>query len=109
VLGTVAANVVMTWLQLSRLRRGFNGRLELGQTTMITSRILVATALVTLLAWLLWRGLDSLLGGSFIAGVVELLIAGGVPALIYARLVLLMRIPEATQVQQLILGRVRGR
>ena len=37
VLGTVAANVVMTWLQLARLRRGFNGRLELGQTTMITS------------------------------------------------------------------------
>jgi putative peptidoglycan lipid II flippase len=109
VLGTVAANVVMTWLQLSRLRRGFNGRLELGQTTMITARILVATALVTLLAWLLWRGLDAVLGGSFFAGIVELLIAGGIPVVVYARLVLAMRIPEATQVQQLILGRLRGR
>ncbi len=109
VLGTVAANVVMTWLQLTRLRRGFNGRLELGQTGMITARILLATGLVTLLSWLLWRGLDALLGGSFFAGVVELLIAGGVPALVYARLVLAMRIPEATQVQQLILGRLRGR
>jgi putative peptidoglycan lipid II flippase len=109
VLGTVAANVVMTWLQLTRLRRGFNGRLEMGQTTMITVRILAATAIVTVLAWVLWKGLDSLLGGSFIAGIVELLIAGGLPALIYARLVLAMRIPEATQVQQLVLGRVRGR
>jgi len=109
VLGTVAANVVMTWLQLARLRRGFNGRLELGQTTMITARILVATALITVIAWLLWKGLDAALGGSFIAGVVELLIAGGIPTVIYARLVLAMRIPEATQVQQLILGRLRGR
>jgi putative peptidoglycan lipid II flippase len=109
VLGTVAANVVMTWLQLARLRRGFNGRLEMGQTTMITARILAATALVTLLAWLLWKGLDAALGGSFLAGVVELLIAGGLPALLYARLVLAMQIPEARQVQQLVLGRLRGR
>ena len=28
VIGTVVANVVMTWLQLRRLRIGFNGRLE---------------------------------------------------------------------------------
>jgi hypothetical protein len=75
---------------------------------MITSRILVATGVVTVLAWLLWKGLDAVLGGSFIAGIVELLIAGGVPAVIYARLVLAMRIPEATQVQSLIRGRLRG-
>ena len=36
VIGTVVANIVMTCLQLARLRRGFNGRLELGQTMMIT-------------------------------------------------------------------------
>ena len=47
VIGTVVANIVMTYLQLARLRRGFNGRLELGQTTMITVRILVATAIMT--------------------------------------------------------------
>ncbi|HEX5195478.1 MAG TPA: murein biosynthesis integral membrane protein MurJ [Solirubrobacteraceae bacterium] len=109
VIGTVAANVVMTYLQLERLRRGFNGRLELAQTTMITARILVATALATVLAWLLWRGLDAVLGGSFAAGIVELAIAGGIPVLLYARLVLTMRIPEATQVQALVLGRLRAR
>ena len=47
VIGTVVANIVMTWLQLRRLRIGFNGRLELGQTTMVTARIIVATALMT--------------------------------------------------------------
>jgi putative peptidoglycan lipid II flippase len=108
VLGTVVANMVMTWLQLRRLRQGFNGRLELGQTTMITSRIILATFLVTVLGWLLWKGLDAVLGGSFIAGIVELVIAGGLPAYLYARLVLAMRIPEANQVQQLIMGRLRG-
>ena len=40
VIGTVAANAVMTALQLQRLRIGFNGRLEGAQTTMITARIL---------------------------------------------------------------------
>ena len=60
VIGTVAANIVMTYLQLARLRRGFNGRLELGQTTMITVRILVATAIMTVVAWLVWKGLDAL-------------------------------------------------
>ena len=49
VIGTVAANVVMAGLQLRRLRIGFNGRLEGAQTTMVTARILVATAPVTAL------------------------------------------------------------
>ena len=39
VIGTVAANIVMTALQVRRLRIGFNGHLEMAQTTMITIRI----------------------------------------------------------------------
>ena len=46
VIGTAAANIVMTALQLRRLRAGFNGRLEGRQTTMITARIAVASALL---------------------------------------------------------------
>ena len=46
IIGTVAANVVMTALQFHRLRIGFNGRLEGAQTTMITARILLASALL---------------------------------------------------------------
>ena len=91
VIGTVAANVVMTWLQLGRLRRGFNGRLELGQTMKITVRILIATAIMTVVAWLIWKGLDAVLGGSLIAQVIELGVAGTVGVVLYARLVLAMR------------------
>ena len=108
VIGTVAANVVMTYLQLARLRRGFNGRLELEQTAMITVRILIATAITTVVAWLIWKGLDALLGRSLIAELFELGTAGVVAVVLYSRLTLAMRIPEARQVQELILGRLRG-
>ena len=61
-IGTVAANAVMTGLQLHRLRIGLNGRLELGQTVMITARILVASALLAGVSWGVWKGLETLLG-----------------------------------------------
>ena len=100
-LGTVAANIVMTALQLRRLRIGFNGRLEMAQTTMITIRICVATAVMTALGYFVWRGLDALLGVSLVAQIVSLGTGFVVAGVVYARLVLLMRIPEARQVQQL--------
>jgi hypothetical protein len=109
VIGTVVANIVMTWLQLRRLRIGFNGRLELGQTTMVTARIIIATALMTVVGWLVWKGLDSVLGRSLIAEIVELGVAFVAAWGLYGRLVLRMRIPEARQVQSLVLGRLRGR
>ncbi|MGI8506909.1 MAG: murein biosynthesis integral membrane protein MurJ [Solirubrobacteraceae bacterium] len=109
VIGTVAANVVMTALQLRRLRTGFNGRLEGAQTTMVTVRILIATAIMTAVGYLLWKGLDGVLGDSVIAQIVSVGIAVVAAGVLYARLVLLMRIPEARQIEALILGRVRGR
>jgi putative peptidoglycan lipid II flippase len=109
VIGTVVANIVMTWLQLRRLRIGFNGRLEMAQTTMVTVRVLVATALMTALGYFVWKGLDAALGTSLIAEIVALGIAFTAAGLLYARLVLLMRITEARQIQSLILGRLRGR
>jgi putative peptidoglycan lipid II flippase len=109
VIGTVVANVVMTGLQLRRLRIGFNGRLEMAQTTMVTVRILVATALMTAVGYFLWKGVDAVLGTSLIAQIVALGIAFTAAGVLYARLVLLMRIPEARQIESLILGRLRGR
>jgi putative peptidoglycan lipid II flippase len=109
IIGTVSANVVMTGLQLRRLRLGFNGRLEGAQTMMITVRIIVATAIVTAVGYLLWKGLDSLLGISLIAQILSIGIALTAAGVLYARLVLLMRIPEARQIETLILGRLRGR
>jgi putative peptidoglycan lipid II flippase len=109
VIGTVVANVVMTWLQLRRLRIGFNGRLELAQTTMVTVRIVLATAIVTALGWLVWKGLDSVLGEALAGQIVSVGLAMTAAGVLYARLVLWMRIPEARQIEALILGRLRGR
>jgi putative peptidoglycan lipid II flippase len=102
IIGTVAANVVMTALQLRRLRIGFNGRLEGAQTTMITARILLASALLAAVAWVVWYGLDTLLGRSLPAQIVSVGAAAAAGLLVYTRAVLAMRIPEAHQVSRLI-------
>jgi putative peptidoglycan lipid II flippase len=109
VLGTVAANIVMTWLQLRRLRIGFNGRLEMGQTTMITVRICIATAAATAVGYFAWKGVDAVIGTSVAAQIVSLGIGLGAAGVLYARLVLLMRVPEARQVEQLITSRLPRR
>ena len=109
VIGTFAANVVMTGLQLRRLRAGFNGQLEGRQTMMITARITVASIILAAIAWGVWDGLDHLLGTSFPAQLVAVGAAATIGGFIYMRAVLRMGIPEAYQVQRLIrarLGRV---
>ena len=102
IIGTVSANVVMTALQVHRLRIGFNGRLEGAQTTMITARILLASALLGGVAWVVWYALNSLLGGSLPAQIVSVGGAGVAGTLVYMRAVLAMRVPEAHQVSRLI-------
>ncbi len=109
IIGTLSANIVMTFLQARRLRIGFNGHLEGAQTTMITIRILVASAIATAAGWLLWKGLDSLLGVSLVAQVITVGVALVAAIALYARLVLLMRIPEARQIETMLLGRLRAR
>ena len=108
VIGTAAANAVMTALQLHRLRQGFNGRLEGGQTMMITARILVASAIMAALAWLVWHLLDSLLGRSLPAQVVSVGLGISAGIVVYAKLVLVMRIREARQIEALIRSRLGG-
>jgi putative peptidoglycan lipid II flippase len=102
VIGTVAANVVMTALQLRRLRAGLNGRLEGAQTTMITARIAVASALLAGVSWVVWKLLDELLGGSLAAQIVSVGGAGAAGLFVYVRSVLAMHVPEAHQVHRLI-------
>ena len=102
VIGTLAANVVMTALLIYRLRIGFNGRMDGRQTTMITARILLASALLAGVSWGVWRVLDALLGGSLPAQIVSVGGAGVAGVLVYMRAVLAMRVPEAHQVSRLI-------
>ena len=102
IIGTLAANAVMTGLQLQRLRIGFNGRLEGAQTTMITARIAVASALLAAVSWVVWRLLDSLLGTSLPAQIISVGAAGAAGVFVYGRAVLAMRVPEAHQVTRLL-------
>ncbi|MHB8241102.1 MAG: murein biosynthesis integral membrane protein MurJ [Solirubrobacteraceae bacterium] len=102
IIGTVVANAVMTALQLHRLRIGFNGRIEGAQTTMITARIAVASALLAGVSWLVWKLLDSVLGVSLPAQIVSMAAAAGVGLVVYSRAVLAMHVPEAHQVSRLI-------
>jgi len=92
----------MTALQARRLREGLNGRLEGARTTMITARILVASALLAGVSWGVWRLLDELLGASLIAQIVSVGGAGAAGVFVYTRAVLAMRVPEAHQVRRLI-------
>ncbi len=106
VIGTVAANAVMTALQLRRLRIGFNGRLEGAQTTMITARIAVASVLLAGVSWVVWYVLDTVLGRSLPAQILSMGAAAGAGVWIYMRAVLTMHIPEAHQVNRLIRARL---
>jgi putative peptidoglycan lipid II flippase len=108
VIGTVVANIVMTGLQLIRLREGLDGRLEGGQTTMITARIAVASALLAGVSWVVWKLLDSLLGVSLGAQIVSVGAAGLAGLYVYTRAVLAMRVPEAHQVTRLVRARFGG-
>jgi putative peptidoglycan lipid II flippase len=102
IIGTVVANAVMTALQIHRLRIGFNGRLEGAQTTMITARITVASALLAGVSWVVWQLLDAVLGVSLPAQIVSVSGAAGAGLFVYSRAVLAMHIPEAHQVSRMI-------
>jgi putative peptidoglycan lipid II flippase len=104
IIGTVVANAVMTALQLQRLRAGFDGHLEGAQTTMITARIVLASALLAAVCAAAWYVLDRLLGRSLPAQLVSVGGAGAAGLYVYTRAVLAMRIPEAHQVVRLIRG-----
>ena len=100
------ANVVMTALQIQRLRVGLNGRLEGGQTLMITVRIAVASAVMAALGWIVWKALNDLVGTSLIGQLISVGFAISLAGFVYVRLVLALRIPEARQIEQMVMERL---
>lgn len=106
VIGTVIANVLMTILQLRRLKVGFNGRLEGERTTMITSRIFVASVLLAITSWAIWHLLNAVFGGALIGQILSVGGAGASGVYVYVRAVLAMHVPEARQVRALVASRL---
>ncbi len=110
IIGTVAANAVMTALQLHRLRIGFNGRLEGAPDDddhRADPRRLGAAG--GCLVGGVVRCSTACSARSLPAQIVSVGAAGAAGVLVYARAVLAMRIPEAHQVSRLIRGHARAR
>jgi putative peptidoglycan lipid II flippase len=109
VIGTAMANGVMTWLQFERLRIGFNGNLEGRKTVMITVRILIASAVMAGVTRLVWALADDVVGRSTIGQLISVGLACAAAAVVYAKLTLAMRIPEARQIEVLVRDRLHRR
>jgi putative peptidoglycan lipid II flippase len=108
VIGTAVANAVMTALQLQFLTIGLNGRLEGPQTLMITIRIVLAAVIMAVVAWVVWKLVDAVVGTSVVGQLIAVGLAIGAAGYAYTRLVLAMRIPEARQIERLLLRRLRA-
>ena len=106
VIGTAVASATMTVGQAFFLRRRLGG-IELGTTLRAVARMVVAAAALGVTAYVVWYGLDEALGRSRLAQLIS--VGGGLIAgsLVYAGLVLAMRVPEARQIVQLVTSRIR--
>jgi putative peptidoglycan lipid II flippase len=60
-------------------------------------------------AWAVWVGIDSALGRSVPAQIVSVGVALLAAGALYGKMVLVMRIPEARQIESLIMSRLRPR
>jgi hypothetical protein len=74
---------------------------------MITVRILLATVIMGAVARGIWVLLDAGLGDSLAAQIVSVGVPCAVACVLYGWLTLKMRIPEARQIQQLVMSRLR--
>jgi putative peptidoglycan lipid II flippase len=106
VLGTVASTAAMTVGQSYFLRRRI-GSLQLGRTLRTSAQILVAAAVLGVVAYGTWYGLDEALGDSLLAQIVSVGTAITLGSAAYAAIVLALRIPEAQQILELFTRRLR--
>lgn len=106
VFGTVVASAVMTVGQAIALRRELNG-LEAGRTLRAAALMLAAALVLGVVAYGVWWTLDELLGSSLIGQVVAVGAGVGAGTVVYAGLVLAMRIPEARDIAGMLGARLR--
>jgi putative peptidoglycan lipid II flippase len=104
VLGTTVANVVLCVLEARVLRRGLGG-LELPRTLRAMLLIAAASALLGVVAYGVWYGLDSLLGRSLPAQLISVGLALAVGGLVYGAVLLRSGLPEARQIVDLFARR----
>lgn len=108
VVGTVIATVGMTVAQGLMLRPDLGG-IEGRQMLSAGVYMLIAGAVLGIVSWGLWAGLDDVLGRSLLAQAVAMTVAISAGLAAYAGLVWAMGLEEARQIQRLINDRVRRR
>ncbi|HEY1595218.1 MAG TPA: polysaccharide biosynthesis C-terminal domain-containing protein, partial [Thermoleophilaceae bacterium] len=101
VLGTVVGTAAMTFAQMYVLRRTLHG-IEGSASASAVARMLVSGAALAGSSWLVWHTLDSALGRSLIAQIVSLGAGVTVGIAVYSAGVLLLKVPEAGQIQRLV-------
>jgi putative peptidoglycan lipid II flippase len=106
VIGTAVASAAMTIGQAYFLRPRLGG-IELGTTLRAVAAMIAAAALLGGVAYGVWWALDEALGRSLPAQMVSVGGALAAGTLVYAAVVLALRIPEAAQILQLLRSRVR--
>jgi putative peptidoglycan lipid II flippase len=105
VLGTTISNIVLCVLEARVLRRGLGG-LELTRTLRAMLLMLAAAALLGGVAYVVWYGLDDLLGRSLPAQLVSVGAALALGGLAYAAVLLRSGLPEARQIVDLFARRL---
>jgi putative peptidoglycan lipid II flippase len=110
VVGTAVSSCAMTLAQMHFLRRELHGRLDGRRTATVTAQITLAAALLAGVAYVTWYGLDKALGVGLFAELISVITALAAGTLAYTVAVLVvLRIPEAQQIERLVVGRLRGR
>ncbi|HMJ02354.1 MAG TPA: lipid II flippase MurJ, partial [Conexibacter sp.] len=107
VIGTVAGNVAMALGQARTLRPLLHGSLEGRRTLLAALQMTAAAALLGVVAYGVWRGLDELLGRALLAQVASVGAALAAGTAVYVAVVLAMGIEEARQIRQLVAGRLK--
>jgi putative peptidoglycan lipid II flippase len=106
VIGSVVATIAMMAGQAWALRRRLGG-LELTTTLAAVARMLFAAALLGGVAFGAWTVLDGALGESLLGQIGSVGGALALGSVVYAAVVLALRIPEARQIVDLFAGRLR--
>ena len=81
----------------------------MGATLTAVLKMLVAAAVLAAVAYLVWRGLDELLGRSLVAQLVSVGTGLALGTAAYAAIVLGARVAEAQYLRALVAGRLRRR
>ena len=103
VIGTVAGTLVMTVAQGWLLRRELGG-VEAVRTIAAAIRMLAASALLAVVSYGAWYGLDDAFGRSLAAQVASVGVAIAAGAVVYAGAVWMLGVPEARQIRALLPG-----